>query len=581
MTKWRRFGSDESIQVDAPLYEINKISMATVIENKKLNLGTEAASDTARKPNAAVWGRLLLLATTISLSAAPECIAAPARPNILLICVDDLRPELGCYGSPQVLSPHIDRLAARGARFDRAFVQVAQCGPSRINLLTGLRPDTTGIYTLSGPRFDRRNHPSVTTLGEHFKRNGYHTQAIGKVFHNGHDDPKSWSVPTFENDGRNFMFLYADEGKLGAIRAAGRIDLRPEDVPTLSGYKITASQAPDVDDRVLGDGIIADRAIAELRKSKDRPFLLAVGFYRPHLPFVAPKRYFDLYPANAVQLPPGRRPPRDAPVFGWFNASRYFDAKWRQEHSETSERIFGGGPPLVPNNPGHAILSASCELRSYDDIALFGEIEEQRLRDMRHAYYACVSYVDAQVGRILAELESLKLAENTIVVLWGDHGFHLGEKGLWGKLTNYETDTRIPLIIAVPGMNPSVIPALVETVDVFPTLAELCGLPEPQHVEGTSMVPLFSEPERPWKSAVFSQYPRGNEVMGKAIRTERFRYVEWERNEGGIAARELYDLQSDPDESINVAAQPSYANTIEELHRKLEAGWQSARPPNL
>ena len=515
----------------------------------------------------------LFLATTFT-------VAGAGRPsNVLLICVDDLRPELGCYGSTQVLTPNIDHLAARGLRFDRAFVQVAQCGPSRLNLMTGLRPDTTRVYALSDPPFDRRNFPDTVTLGEHFKQHGYRTQAIGKVFHNGRDDPTSWTEPTFENDGRNFMFLYADEAELARRRSAGEPEPAPADIPSFSGYKITALQSPDVDDRALGDGIVADRAIAALQKSKDVPFLLSVGFYRPHLPFVAPQRYFDLYPIESIALPDQRTPPRDAPNYGWFNVTRYFNPEWRAQFPATAAQIFPAGNFLVPTDPKIARASNSAEFRSYGDVPLYGEIPERRQREQLQAYYACVSYVDAQVGRVLAELDRLGLADNTIVVLWGDHGWHLGEKGIWGKLTNYDLDTRIPLIIAPPGMSPKATSALVETGDIFPTLTELCGLPAANQVEGISMVPLLHQPNRPWKTAAFSQYPRSDEVMGRSIRTDRYRYVEWIRPNGEVAARELYDHNNDSDESINVAAQSAYGTAVQQLHHQLHAGWQAARPP--
>jgi len=350
-------------------------------------------------------------------------------------------------------------------------------------------------------------------------------------------------------------------------------------VPTPNGYKITALQSPAVEDRVLGDGILADKAVATLRKMGDRPFLLAVGFYRPHLPFVAPQRYFDMYPLESVKLPPAAAPPQGAPVWGWFNATRYYSAAWRTQHADAAAKIFRGGPPVAPSDPELARLCSWAEFRSYQDVPLFGKIDTGRLRRQRRAYVACVSYVDAQIGRVLDELAQLNLRENTIVVLWGDHGWHLGENGVWGKLTNYERGTRIPLIIAAPGHGPGNSKALVETVDVFPTLTELCGLPEARHVEGISMVPLLEQPDRPWKAAAFSQFPRGEEAMGRAVRTDRYRYVEWARPGGDVAARELYDHATDPEETVNLADNPAHAATVARLHERLRAGWKSALPP--
>lgn len=331
----------------------------------------------------------------------------------------------------------------------------------------------------------------------------------------------------------------------------------------------------------MGDGIVADRAIAVLREARDEPFLLSVGFYRPHLPFVAPQRYFDLYPIESIQLPANRTPSIDAPIYGWFNVTRYFDPDWRVRYPDTAARIFTESNFLVPTDPQIAMASVSAEFRSYGDVPIYGEISERRQREQLQAYYACVSYVDAQVGRVLAELTRLGLDDNTVVVLWGDHGWHLGENGLWGKLTNYDVSTRVPLIVSAPGRTPGATSALVETVDIFPTLTELCGLPAVAQVEGTSMVPLLNQPDQPWKTAAFSQYPRSDEVMGRSIRTDRYRYVEWIRPTGEIAARELYDHADDPGESINIANRTEHAATARQLHDQLHAGWRAARPPQL
>lgn len=452
--------------------------------------------------------------------------------NVLFVAVDDLRPELGCYGNTLVKSPNLDRLAKTGFVFDRAYCQQAVCSPSRTSLLTGCRPDTTKVYELV--THFRDTIPDVVTLPQLFKQHGYHTQGISKIYHGPLDDAKSWSVPHDRAQGPQ----YGPEGR--ALLKKLQAGVKGKDAP-----RGPAWEAPDVADNALADGAVADRAVELLGKLKDKPFFLAVGFLKPHLPFVAPKKYWDLYKPGDFQL-----------------------AK---------------NPYAPKGSPGYA-LSNWGELRRYHQMPKKTEpLTAAQARSMLHGYYACVSYLDAQVGRLLDELDRLKLADNTIVILWGDHGWFLGEHGMWCKHANYELATRAPLLLRVPGTKPGQrTKALVEFVDVYPGLAELCGLPIPATVEGTSFKPLLDDPNRPWKTAAFSQYPRTipgqGAAMGYAMRTDRYRLVEWRGKAKDFREYELYDHEKDPEENVNLAAQPDSAKLVQSLAKQLQAGWQAARP---
>ncbi len=491
----------------------------------------------------------------LSVAAASACLARGAgggqpprrRLNVLFIAVDDLRPELGCYGHPSVKSPHIDRLAARGMVFRRAYCQQAVCSPSRTSLLTGLRPDSTHVYDLR--THFRKFVPDVVALPQHFKARGYHTQAFGKIYHGAFatayvgaklDDPPSWSEPTWRGSPR---YYFTPEGERIARQVFARTSKgKPVDEWTEHFVRGLATEAPDVPDATLYDGQVTDRCIAAMRRLKDRPFFLAPGYLKPHLPFIAPKRYWDLYDPKDIQL-----------------ADNAFAPK--------------GAPSMALTNWG--------ELRYYHDIPAKGPVPDVLARKLRHGYLACVSFIDAQVGRLLDELDRLGLADRTIVCLWGDHGWKLGEHGMWCKHTNFELDARAPLIIAAPGMKAAGKPtdALTEFVDIYPTLAELAGLPLPKHLEGTSAVPLLHDADRPWKTAAFSQYPRG-QVMGTTMRTDRWRYTEWRhRKTRKVVARELYDHRGDGHENVNLADRSEHAAEVRRLAAMLEAGWRKARPP--
>jgi arylsulfatase A-like enzyme len=456
--------------------------------------------------------------------------------NVLFIAVDDLRPELGCYGHPMAKSPSIDALAEKGFLFERAYVQQAVCAPSRASLLTGTRPDTTGIYHLRTPV--RKAMPNVLTLPQHFRNHGYETVSLGKIYHHWRDDnKKGWSTPAWHPRGPWTGRGYRSEAAVAAVKKRDATNPRKKGIGP-------ATDDADVPDNGYRDGVVADEAVEHLRrlKGQGKPFFLAVGFYKPHLPFNAPKRYWDLYDRTKIELPDYRKNPQGAPGFALTN--------WG-------------------------------ELRQYTDIPRKGDLDDAKSRQLIHGYYACVSYMDAQVGRVLDELERLGLADNTAIILWGDHGWKLGEYGDWCKHTNFEYDTHAPLLFHQPGQKNAGgrTDALVEFVDMYPSLCEACGLPVPEHLEGTSFLPLLETPDRPWKKAAFSQYPRGR-MMGYTLRTDRWRYTEWlDRKSKKCRARELYDHQNDPGETRNLAAKPEHKDTVQRLSPLIKGGWKAALPP--
>lgn len=464
--------------------------------------------------------------------------AAAAPPNVLFIAYDDLRPTLACYGDPLAITPNFDRLAAQGTLFERAYCQLAVCAPSRLSLLTGRRPDTIKVWDLK--THFREEIPHLVTLPQHFKNNGYHSRAIGKILHGSSVskfDPPSWSEDPMYDDGRRHSWRYA----------------APENLK-VDTLKRTATEAEDVPDSVFVDGKVCDEAEQALVtfKGTGQPFFLAIGFRKPHLPFVAPKKYWDLYDRSQIPSPPSRENPSGAPEFG--------TRTWR-------------------------------ELEGYTDIPMdLAAISDEQVQELRHGYYACVSYVDALLGRLLDKLEELALDGNTIICLWGDHGFHLGEQGLWTKANNYELSARVPLIVYDPRRpaNGARSSALVELVDLYPTLADLCALEVSAELEGLSFAPLLENPVLPWKTAAFHQYPRDyveikhkrhGDVMGYALRTSRYRYVQWKDWEfGDILKEELYDQEIDPHEMRNLAHNPENKQLVEQLRGQLAAGWRGALP---
>jgi arylsulfatase A-like enzyme len=487
-------------------------------------------------------GKRVFLLGLVMLNAVNASTIAAGPPNILFIAVDDLRPEFGAYGATHVKSPNLDRLARSGVTFLRAYCQQAVCSPSRSSLMTGARPDTTKVWDLE--THFRTAMPDVVTLGQHFKNHGYFVQGMGKIYHGGFDDAGTWSVPWQSPDASAYGL--AENNAISGPQKPGKGKAKSRNGKGLRG---PAFEAADVADNTFRDGKVADLAVATLGelKRKNEPFFLAVGLAKPHLPFVAPKKYWDLYDPASIELATNPFRPKDAPTYA----------------------IGPGG-----------------ELRSYHGIPQ-GSIPDDLARQLKHGYYAAISYMDAQLGRVLDELERQGLAQNTIVVLWGDHGWKLGEHDAWCKHSNCENDTNAPLLLAVPGMKHAGVKTrgLVEFVDIYPTLCELANLPLPAHLEGTSFKPLLDDPQQPWKRAAFSQYPRialRGDLMGYSMRTDRYRFTAWTlRNDPSrIVATELYDHEVDPQENVNIADQPDSKSLVEQLQTQLREGWRGAVPTN-
>ena len=505
-----------------------------------------------------------------------------AMKDVLFIAVDDLRPELGCYGDTFVKTPNIDALAAKSMVFERAYCQIAICSPSRASLLTGRRPDTNHVWEIAPDQYWRM-FTNATTIPQYFKENGYRSIGMGKIFHpgapSGNDDIKySWSLPYFHGENKvkvNHTSWHSFE---------------------------------NISDSDLRDGQVADNAIKTLKEIKQNrtdgdntPFFLATGFHKPHLPFYAPSKYYDMYPpADQIPLPMNPNPPKDMSPLAWTTSGElrsYEDMKEYRLPECTSDAT--------------ALAGKSCRISDSDT------------RLLRRGYHAAQSYTDAQIGRVLTEMENQGLASNTIIVLWADHGWKLGEHDMWAKHTNFEDDTHVPFMIRVPGVTDSGMrtDALVELIDIFPSLTELAGLTVPPRctednkdvlacVEGSSVAPLLKDPKQEWKKAAFSQYPRpycglsiipgkppfqrGNEgeaVMGYALRVDSYRFVEWygfdhttaKPNWSDIWGTELYD-HTEPtkffnDENENLAKQANMAEKVEEFRKMIQAGWRAAMPP--
>lgn len=451
--------------------------------------------------------------------------SAPAaeKMNVLLIVSDDLTNQtLGCYGSPRGKSPNIDKLAARGVRFDRAYCQFPLCNPSRASFLTGLRPDTIRVYE-NATQF-RKNVPDAVTLPQSFRKAGYSVVRVGKLYHygvpaqigtDGLDDPKSWDAVVNpkgrdkDDEERDLIFTLNPKAK-GSARFGG----------TLSWY---ASDGPDAEQT---DGKIAAEVAKQIESNRNRPFFLACGFFRPHTPYVAPKAYFEMYPREKFALP-------DVP----------------KDHEESA--------------PAPAFGS-----RKKEQDALTDDLRRQALQ----AYHASTTFMDAQVGQVLDALEKAKLADRTIVAFISDHGYHLGEHGLWQKMSLFENSARVPMVIFDPRArgNSKVCTRTVELVDLHATLADLCGLDAPK-TDGTSLAPLLADPAASWDRPAFTQVSRGTPTatgeegkdakwfMGRSVRTERYRYTEWA---GGEKGTQLYDYTTDPNELKNLAADPKLAETV-------------------
>ena len=426
--------------------------------------------------------------------------SADERYNVLFIMVDDLRPLLGCYGHPEMHTPNIDRLAQRGTLFNRAYCQYPLCSPSRTSMLTGLRPDTTRVT--DNRAFFRQRAPNTVTLPQHFKTYGYHTQSVGRVFHlpEFQDDANSWSVPSW------------------------RPRWRPFDHETTPSW-----QALEAEDDDLRDGETAKRTVEVLDKIKNKQFLLAVGFYKPHLPYNAPKKYFDLYDIETFSI-----------------------------------------PDILDESTAEIIPPHWNEVRPFEDVPSgTTPLTYEKMLELIRAYAAATSYTDAQIGRVLDQLDALGLTEKTVIAFCGDHGYHLSENGTWGKNIIYDATLHSPLIVSMPGQGAigTTTDALVELVDIFPTFCDACQIPILDELEGFSMVPVIEEPTLPWKTAAFSQFKQS-----RSIRTDQYRYTETGK------LKELYDYGTNTNSEQNIANFPENADLVANLSERLHAGWQAALP---
>jgi uncharacterized sulfatase len=435
--------------------------------------------------------------------------------NVLFIAVDDMNNDLGCFGHPLVKSPSIDRLAERGVRFARAYCQFPLCSPSRSSLLTGLRPDSTRVFDLQ--YHFRQDLPDVVTLPQLFASNGYYVARVGKMYHygnpgdigtNGLDDRASW-MERFNPAGRDKTTLELDIINYTPKRGLG------------SAMAFLADKTGT--DPEHTDGKVADETIRLLEQHKDKPFFIAAGFYKPHTPWITPKKYFDMYPMEPISL-----------------------------------------PKITPQTPDDYPALALASTRPWP---YFG-ITPDQARECKRAYYAAISFVDAQIGRVLDAVDRLGLADNTIIVFWSDHGYHLGEHGLWFKQSCFEESARVPLIISVPGRKSAgqASSRPVELVDLYPTLADLANLAPPKHLEGFSLRPLIEDPKAQWNHPAFTQVQRGADP-GHSVRTERWRYTEWAFGKKG---QELYDHQNDPQELHNLAGDAKYADVVVQMKALLK-----------
>lgn len=479
------------------------------------------------KPSIAhFFGLMAGISALLPGSLAASGIAKPF--NVLFIAVDDLRPELGCYGNTVIQSPNIDALAAEGIVFQRAYCQQAICMASRASLLSGMLPEKRSIYAC-GPVNEA--YPRHEKLDDLFRRSGYQVKAYGKIYHHGSDHRDQFGTDWIPGD--------------PAGKAVGRGYLDPASIARIidDSGRGPAFEKPDVEDRAYDDGFFAEEAVKTLDAfaQAGKPFFLAVGFHKPHLPFNAPLKYWDMYDEKNLQLPSNQHLPENYGKFTVYN--------------------FG-------------------ELRNYEGMPKGKElIPEPLQRTLKHGYYACVSYMDAQLGKIMDKLKETGLDKNTIVILWGDHGWKLGEHGMWCKHTNFELDTRVPLIMKVPGYAAGKTSSFTELMDIYPTLAELCGIGLKAPVDGQSLVPVLNQPSAIHRTEAFSLYPYSRQdpkrlVIGYAVVNDRYRYIRWVNVSGGkFEEAELYDHQTDPGENVNLAGQEKYLAVEEELARLLQRKW--------
>jgi iduronate 2-sulfatase len=471
----------------------------------------------------------------------------PRRKNVLLIYVDDLRPEINCYGKSKIISPNIDKLAARSLVFNKAYCQVPICMPSRVSTLSGMYARSRGQGIL------RRLLPKgLPSLPGYFKANGYDTISIGKIYHFNEDDPESWTKRYTDT------FL---ERQLVCDGFCSGYQLE-ENKNGLTYSKTGRNRSPltecvDAPDNAYPDGATADKAVADLREygKSGKPLFLAAGFYRPHLPWAAPKKYWDLYEREDIDLAKTPYFPKGAISRNSWGDLRHY---------------------------GDEAVNAAASHRGDYTADTFPVLPEDKQRELIHGYWACVSFIDAQIGRILDTLDELGMAEDTVVVLCSDHGWQLGEHKLWSKCSNYEEAVRVPLMVAVPGItNGDKTDALTELVDLYPTLCELTGLAVPEHVEGISMAPLLETPSLPWKTAAFNIWGGA-----RSMRTDRYRLTVYDKampkgntyQLPGQGRYELYDYQADPAGNENIAVDPKNRELLDALIAQMNAGWKAARP---
>ncbi len=491
------------------------------------------------------------------------------KPNILFISIDDLRTTIGAYGDSIVISPNINQLASEGMTFRQTFSQVAVCAPSRASLMTGLRPDSTRVWHL-GDKF-REINPNAVTMPQYFSKHGYHTINLGKIFHNYMPDSVSWDEPDLRpsrylksdwlnRDGETFYISEA-VNRSQAVKRDSLLKLRP--IRYADGWNTgPAWEAADVHDTMYYDGAqteLAKKALSRLAKNQ-QPFYMGLGFFRPHLPFAVPKKYWDLYSPENIPLAANPEVPDSAPMF---------------------------------------TMNSMYELRGYDGLKHIGhpqsdyQMNEDTARILKHGYYASVSYVDALLGNLFKHMKDIGIYDNTIIILWGDHGWKLGDHNSWGKMTNYNIDLQVPMVVRYPNQENRGAQTfeLTELIDMFPSLCELAGIETPNYMQGTSFVPLIKNPDLKWKDAAFSQFHRrpkvsadGNRYMGYSINTKKYHYIEWYTWDaklglrGDFVAKELYDRENDPHETKNIASEPSVSKTIEDLSDQLAKGWENAQP---
>ena len=431
------------------------------------------------------------------------------KPNVVVFVVDDLRPELGCYGHSDMLTPNIDAIASDGVRFNNAYAQQALSGPSRMCFLTGNRPETIGIYSIFTPL--RSVHKNMLTMPQYFKQNGYTTVSVGKVYHHATDDKSGWSI-------------HIPKENAQWVNHSGKNDDKPP------------YECADVADEAYPDGRVARDAVKILKDIKDKNFIMFVGLSKPHLPFNAPKKYWDMYDESELAVP-----------------------------------CKGSPEGMYPQ-----ALTKWAELRGYTGMPQEGFVDDETTRRLIHGYHACVSYTDAQIGKVMNALDELKLRDNTIVVIFGDHGWKLGEYGAWCKHSNFQIDLNIPFIVSTPKNTPDrkvgvTSDAMIGLVDVFPTLVDACGLGQPK-VDGESFLPVLNNPSAVWKPYSCSVYPHGKRIMGFTCTDGKFRYTEWWDNEKNApAACELYTCKQDfSHREKNLVKDSRYAAEVKRLKVYLE-----------